>query len=180
MVSPQAGTSQGWAALIPGPTGPATATPPTAGEPAPEFTTRTQYGEPVGPADLRAKPYLLVFFPYAFTGICTGELAQLQNVLAQWRELGVRVLTISCDAMFSLRVFADQEGYEFDLLTDHWPHGRISQLFGVFDQTAGCAVRATFWVDPTGTVQWSVVNPIGQARDMTAPLEFARGVQKSS
>ena len=161
--------------MRPGPSGPTAVTPPAAGDRAPAFSTRTQFGEPVGPDDLAATPYLLVFFPYAFTGICTGELAELQRLLPRWQEIGARVLALSCDAMFSLRVFAEQERYDFDLLTDHWPHGRISRAFGAFDERAGCALRASFLVDATGTVQWSVVNPVGQARDMDAPLAFAGG-----
>ncbi len=143
------------------------------GEPAPVFATRNQHGESVGTAELGETPYLLVFFPYAFTGICSSELTVLQSQLADWRELGVRVMAISCDAMFTQRVFAEREGFGFDLLTDHWPHGEVCGAFGVFDRTRGCAVRGTFLV-VAGHLAWSQVRAIGEHRDMSTPLEVAR------
>ena len=72
--------------------------------------------------------------------------------------------------MFSLRVFADTEGLPFDLLTDHWPHGEIARAYGVFDEQAGCALRGSFVLDPDGRITWSVVNQIGEARDIAAHL----------
>lgn len=138
------------------------------GAPAPDFGSRNQYGEPLGLAELAGAPALLVFYPYAFTGICTSELQQLQDLLPRFAEAGARVLAISCDSMFSLRVFAENEGLDFDLVTDHWPHGAIARAFGVFDEESGCALRGSFVLDAEGVVRWSVVNAIGDARDIAA------------
>ncbi|HLQ82031.1 MAG TPA: redoxin domain-containing protein, partial [Bacillota bacterium] len=53
-------------------------------------------------------------------------------------------------------------------VTDHWPHGAIARAFGVFDEESGCALRGSFVLDAEGVVRWSVVNAIGDARDMAA------------
>ena len=72
--------------------------------------------------------------------------------------------------MFTLRVYAETEDLPFDLLTDHWPHGAIARAYGVFDEEAGCALRGSFVLDPDGRVTWSVVNQIGEPRDIAAHL----------
>jgi len=84
--------------------------------------------------------------------------------------LGSRVLAVSCDAMYTLRAYADAEGIPFDLLSDHWPHGAIAQAYGVFDELAGCARRGTFVVDSVGVIRWQQVNQINEQRDITAVL----------
>lgn len=136
------------------------------GAPAPDFASRNQHGQPVSLADLRGAPAILVFYPFAFTGICTGELATLSRQLPEFLRLGARLLALSTDTMFALRVFAEQESLEFDLVTDHWPHGEIASAYGVFDAQLGCARRGSFVLDAEGTVLWTVVNEIGEARDM--------------
>ena len=69
-------------------------------------------------------------------------------------------LAISCDPMFTLRAYADAQNLDFGLLTDFWPHGAIASAYGVFDADRGCALRATFVIDRTGVIRWSVLNPI--------------------
>ncbi len=147
---------------------------PAVGALAPDFSTRNQHGETVGLADLRGTPAVLVFYPWAFSGICTGELCTLRDNLGAFTDVGARVVAISCDAMFSLRVYAETEGLGFDLLTDHWPHGAIAQAYGVFDTTAGCSLRGSFVLDPDGRITWRVVHQIGQARDIAAHLRALR------
>jgi peroxiredoxin len=136
------------------------------GQPAPDFRTRNQHGESVSRADLLGAPAVLIFYPWAFSGICRGELAALRDDHDRFASRGVRVLGVSCDAMFTLRAYADAEGLPFDLLTDHWPHGAIARAYGIFDEQAGCALRATFVLDAEGVITWRVVNGIGEAREM--------------
>ena len=93
---------------------------------------------------------MIAFYPWAFSGICRGELAALRDDHDKFRDLGVRVVAVSCDAMFTLRAYADAERIGFDLLTDHWPHGQIAKAYGVFDDQAGCALRGTFLLDAAG------------------------------
>lgn len=137
---------------------------------APAFSSRNQYGQPVSLSDLAGSPAVLVFYPYAFTGICTNELHQLRDLSAEFAEHGARVLAISCDSMFSLRTFAETESFSFDLVTDHWPHGAIARAYEVFDEAAGCALRGSFVLDGEGRITWRVVNQIGEARAMADHL----------
>lgn len=143
---------------------------PVVGAPAPGFSARNQHGASLELSDFAGGPVVLVFYPYAFTGICTGELRALQELSADFAARGTRVVAISCDSIYSLRTFAEQEGLTFDLVSDHWPHGAIASAYGVFDTDRGCAVRGSFVLDAAGVVRWSVINEIGEARDIAAHL----------
>jgi peroxiredoxin len=145
------------------------------GQVAPRFVLRNQHGQDVDLQMLRGGPVLVIFYPFAFTGICTAELAAVQEHLQRFREVGARTVAISTDTMFTLRVFAEQEGYEFDLLSDHWPHGATASAYGVFDSELGCAMRGSFLLDADGVVRWKVLNRIGDGRDVEAHLAALRG-----
>lgn len=140
------------------------------GQPAPDFTARNQHGEPVTLSSLRGAPAVVLFYPWAFSGICRAELTAVQDDHQRFVDQGVRVLAVSCDAMFTLRAYADAERIGFDLLTDHWPHGAIARAYQVFDSEAGCALRGTFVLDAEGVVTWRVVNGIGEPRDLADVL----------
>jgi peroxiredoxin len=73
--------------------------------------------------------------------------------------------------MFSLRAYAEKEGYDFPLLADFWPHGAVAQAYGVFAEAAGRAERGTFLIDREGVLRWSVVNGPGEARPLGAYQE---------
>lgn len=146
------------------------------GRSAPAFSARNQHGEQVSLDLLQGSAVLLVFFPYAFTGVCTGELTTLTSRLPDFSDAGVRVLGCSTDTMYALRVFADTERLGFDLLSDHWPHGAIAQSYGVFDPDRGCARRGSFLLDADQMVRWSVLNPLGEARDVEDALSAARSL----
>lgn len=168
MVGQQTGTDQGRPAVIQG--GEL-----AVGAEAPDFTSSTQHGTEVSLSDLLAESaVLVVFYPFAFTGTCTGELRRLEELSADFLAAGVRPVSISCDAMFSQRVFAEQEGYSFWMLNDFWPHGAIARSYGVFHEDRGCAVRGSFLIGRDGRIVWSVVNPIGTARDLDDHLQQAR------
>ena len=139
-----------------------------AGAVAPDFTLRDQHGQDVTLSALRGTPVALVFYPFAFSGICTGELCEIRDNLAAFADEGVRLLAVSCDHMFSQRAYADAQGLTFPLLSDFWPHGAVARAYGVFHEQAGAAVRGTFLIDGDGVVAWSVVHGIGEARDFGA------------
>jgi peroxiredoxin len=141
------------------------------GDPAPDFTLSDTQGTPVHLADLRGGPVLLVFYPFAFSGTCTGELCELRDNIAQFDRAGVTLLGISCDPMFTLRAFREQEGYGFELLSDFWPHGEVASRYGVFDDARGLAVRGSFLLDADGVVRWTVVNQPGERRDLEGYVE---------
>ena len=149
---------------------------PAEGDRAPDFRARNHHGETVtlsGLVEGSGGPVLLVFYPWAFSGICTGELAALRDGHAELAAAGVRVVAVSCDAMFTLRAFAEAEDLPFELLSDHWPHGAIAREYGVFDDEAGCALRGSFLLDRSGTVTWQVLTGIGEPRDIVEHLSTA-------
>jgi mycoredoxin-dependent peroxiredoxin len=137
------------------------------GDRAPEFSLPDQDKQIVSLADLRGTPVLLVFYPFAFSGLCTGELCQLRDELSAYTDAGVQVLAISTDPVFSLKAFREKEGFDFPLLSDFWPHGAVAQAYGVFNEKAGMAVRGTFLVDPDGTVAFAEVNQPGDVREQS-------------
>ena len=151
-----------------------------AGQLAPNFTLKDNHGTPVTLSSLRGKNVLLVFFPFAFSGICTGELCELRDNLSMFESADVTLLAISCDPMFTQKAWAEQENYHFPLLSDFWPHGQVSEQYGVFDSENGLALRGSFLIDVSGTVQWAVVNPRGQARDFAGYREALKQLNTAS
>jgi mycoredoxin-dependent peroxiredoxin len=142
------------------------------GDIAPEFTLRDQHGAEVALSSFRGdQSVLVVFYPFAFSGICTGELCEIRDDIAAFQNDAVQVLGVSCDPVYSLRAWAEDQGFTFPLLSDFWPHGAVASAYGVFDPERGMAVRGSFLVDVDGVVRWSVVNGPGQARDLTAYRE---------
>ncbi|HEX3897923.1 MAG TPA: peroxiredoxin [Mycobacteriales bacterium] len=145
---------------------------PEVGDIAPAFTLRDQHGrEQSLAARAEARNVLLVFYPFAFTGVCSGEMLALQEHVAEWDALATDVLAISCDPVPSLRAFADHAGLEIPLLSDFWPHGGVSASYGAFDATLGAAGRATYVIDKTGVVRWKVSSAIAEARDVSDYLK---------
>ena len=139
---------------------------PAVGEEAPDFELVNQYGEPVRLSALRGRNVVLVFYPFAFSGICTGELCEIRDNLALFDDSNATVLGISVDSKFAQRAYAEKEGYGFELLADFWPHGEVARQYGVFDAGTGMALRGTFIIDAAGIIRYVVVNPRGQARDL--------------
>ncbi|MDD7919108.1 peroxiredoxin [Actinomycetospora callitridis] len=136
------------------------------GSKAPDFTLKNQDGQEVSLADFAGdKAVLLVFFPFAFSGICTGELCSVRDDLPSFQNDDVQVVGVSCDTTWSLKVWAQQEGYEFPLLSDFWPHGAVSESYGVFSADLGFAFRGTFLIDSDGVVRFAEHNGPGEARD---------------
>jgi peroxiredoxin len=126
-----------------------------------------QHGSPVTLSSFKGqKNVVILFYPFAFSGICTGELCALRDDLAAFQNDDVQLLAISCDPMYAQRAFAEQEGYKFPVLADFWPHGGAAKAYGVFDDARGCAVRGTFIVDKNGTMVWQIVNGLGDARNL--------------
>ena len=139
------------------------------GDPAPDFTLPDTHGTPVHLADLFADgPVLVVFYPFAFSGICTGELCELRDNIEEFETAGVRLLAVSTDPVYSLKAWQQQEGFGFDLLSDFWPHGDVARAYGVLDEERGHALRGSYLIDADGVVRWAVVNPRGQRRDLEA------------
>ncbi|WP_405799686.1 peroxiredoxin [Streptomyces sp. NBC_01506] len=146
------------------------------GSQAPDFTLKDNHGRTVRLSELRGsggggsegdgRNVVLVFYPFAFTGVCTGELHALRDALPAFVNDDTQLLAVSTDSIHTLRIFAEQEGLEYPLLSDFWPHGATSRAYGIFDEEKGCALRGTFVIDRKGIVRWSVVNGLSDARDV--------------
>ncbi|MDI3313716.1 MAG: peroxiredoxin [Mycobacterium sp.] len=136
------------------------------GTPAPDFTLRDQNQQPVTLSGYRgAKNVLLVFFPLAFTGICQGELDQLRDHLPDFENDDRAVLTISVGPPPTHKVWATENGFLFPVLSDFWPHGAVSQAYGVFNDDTGFSNRGTFVVDRSGIIRFAEMKQPGEARD---------------
>ena len=79
----------------------------------------------------------LVFYPFTFTGVCEGELCQLRDDLGDFESAGVQVLAVSCDSVPAQKVWAEQKGWTFPVLSDFWPHGEVARAYGVFNDSRG-------------------------------------------
>ncbi|EUA30978.1 peroxiredoxin family protein [Mycobacterium xenopi 4042] len=133
------------------------------GATAPDFTLRDQNQQPVTLSDYRGvKNVLLVFFPLAFTGICQGELDQLRDHLPEFENDDSATLTISVGPPPTHKVWAVENGFLFPVLSDFWPHGAVSQAYGVFNEDAGFPNRGTFVVDRSGVIRFAEMKQPGK------------------
>lgn len=123
------------------------------GTAAPDFTLRSTAGDPVTLSALTAEgPVTIVFIPFAFTGVCQGELCEIRDDLSMFESAGTKVVAISCDSGPVQKRWAEEQGYTFPLLSDFWPHGAVSTAYGVFNEALGCAMRGTFLVAKGGEI----------------------------
>ena len=137
------------------------------GDDAPNFSLVNQHGETVTLSDFAGKkPVVLVFYPLSFSGICTGELCELRDNFGTFERENVELLAISVDSKYVQKVFAEQEGYKFSVLTDFWPHGAVARTYEVFLEEAGISNRATFVIDKAGKLVAKFVTAPGQPRSL--------------
>ena len=140
---------------------------PAIGSPAPDFLLRDQFGQDVRLSSFVGKKTVaLVFYPWAFSNVCTSEMNGIRDRLDEFLTFDTEVLAISTDPTYSLRVFADTDGLNFPLLSDFWPHGAVASQYGVFDAELGVARRSSFVVDREGIVRWSVHHALPDPRDL--------------
>lgn len=125
-----------------------------------------------------------MFFPFAFSRICGSELSALHARRAELTHAGAEVLALSCDAVHTLRAYAEalagEEELGFRLLSDFWPHGSIARSFGVFDERRGAPERATFVVDHGSILRHVQHVPAGEARDLDEMLTVLRDLGKTT
>jgi len=142
-------------------------TPVPVGQQAPDFELNDQHGQPVRLSSFRGRgAVLLVFYPFAFTRVCGGELHALEDAQDELTAHDVTILTVSVDSMYAQRVYADREGFGFPMLADFWPHGGVASAYGILHEEAGVALRGSFLIDIEGAVRWTALNEIPDARDI--------------
>lgn len=123
------------------------------GQEAPDFTLKSHTGEEVTLSQFRGKKaVVLVFHPFAFTGICEAELCAIRDDYTAFESAGAQVLSISTDPSPSQKMWADQQGWTFPTLSDFWPHGEVAEKYGAFNEEKGCAMRVTVVIGKDGTI----------------------------
>ncbi len=136
------------------------------GTAAPDFTLRDQNQQPVTLSSFRgAKNVLLVFFPLAFTGICQGELDQLRDHLPEFENDESVAMAISVGPPPTHKIWSLESGFMFPVLSDFWPHGEVSEAYGVFNADAGYPNRGTFVIDRSGIIRFAEMKQPGESRD---------------
>jgi peroxiredoxin len=125
-----------------------------AGEPAPEFTLRTADGQPFTRESLLGQTTVLVFYPFAFSPVCTDQLSIYNDLLDDFAAKGATLYGVSCDATYSQTAFKTSLGIEIEQLSDFEPKGETCRAFGVY-HPAGFPQRALVVIDPDGVVKWS-------------------------
>ena len=137
------------------------------GTAAPDFALPNQFGQTVALGDFRGvSSVTLVFFPLAFSRTCQGELCELRDHLDLFAEAGSELVAISVDSKHSLRAWAEEQGYDFPLLADFWPHGEVARAYGAFVEERGYANRATFVIGVDGVIRSSFATAPGEARTL--------------
>lgn len=136
------------------------------GTPAPEFTLLNQNREPVSLEDLRGSKSVVVFIPFAFTRTCEGELCQIRDEYTIFNDAKARVIAITCNTFHANRVWSEQQGFQFDILSDWWPHGATARKYDTFNEGFGYAERTTYFLDESGIISDVTRSEnLGEARD---------------
>lgn len=136
------------------------------GDEAPDFTLNTYEGIPVHLADYRGKQnVVLAFFPFAFSGACSAQMPSYQAELERFQSFDTAIIGISMDSKHSLGAWAKQLGITYPLLTDFYPQGQVTDLYGA-RHAGGMPERALFVIDKSGKIVWIHVHrPTGEAPD---------------
>ena len=121
----------------------------------PDFTLKTEELEDFTRAELEGRTTVLVFFPGAFSPVCTDQLQVYEEVVDELREQGVDMYGVACDGPFALKAFREKLGVSIPLLSDFEPKGAVSRAFGAYFEPAGFSDRALVLVGPDLTVLWS-------------------------
>jgi peroxiredoxin len=124
------------------------------GTPAPDFTLRREDGGEFTRGDLEGQMTVFVFYPFAFSPVCTDQLNLYEEVLDDLKARGVTLYGVSCDASYSQKAFREKLGVTIEQLSDFEPKGETCRAFGVY-HPGGFPQRALVIVGPDGVVTWS-------------------------
>ena len=125
-----------------------------AGEPVPEFSLAREDGSRLTKADIAGRTSILVFYPFAFSPVCTDQLNLYEELLDRFAELGATLYGVSCDSTWTQKAFKASLGVTIEQLSDWEPKGEACRAFGVY-HPAGFPQRALVIAGPDGTVRWS-------------------------
>jgi len=125
---------------------------------APDFTLRREDGSEFKRADLEGRRTVLVFYPFAFSPVCTDQLNLYEEVREDIHKRGATIYGVSCDASYSQKAFRESLGIAIEQLSDFEPKGQACRAFGVY-HPGGFPQRALVIVGPDGVVSWSYQAP---------------------
>ncbi|MGH2979875.1 MAG: peroxiredoxin [Solirubrobacterales bacterium] len=141
------------------------------GQEAPDFTLRDENGEEVPLSSLRGRNVVLIFFPLAFSGICTKELHTSTDLAEKFGAAGAEVFGVSIDSPYVLKAFKRDEGFDVRFLSDFHPKGQVADEYGAYIPEAGIATRATYVIGKDGKVAYKALNHPGEMRDQNAIID---------
>lgn len=138
----------------------------TPGTQAPNFTLFDQNKSEASLDDLKGHSALVVFIPFPFTGHCDNEGCRLRDGLGELGELDAKVVVITTHAIPTNAKWASDNGFNFPVLADYWPHGEVTQAYGAFNDATGSANRVTYVLDVRGVVRDVIATEsLGTPRD---------------
>jgi len=139
------------------------------GKEAPDFELPDSENGKTKLSDYRGKKnVLLVFYPLAFSPICTSEFCALRDINADIQSDNTEVLGVSVDSRWTLKAWKEAEHFPNKFVADFWPHGEVGRAYGVFDEKRGTTVRGTFLIDKQGILRWMEVSPTIEPRDQAS------------
>jgi peroxiredoxin (alkyl hydroperoxide reductase subunit C) len=139
------------------------------GKEAPDFELPDSENGRTKLSDYRGKKnVLLVFYPLAFSPICTSEFCALRDINADIQSDDTEVLGVSVDSRWTLKAWKEAEHFPNTFVADFWPHGEVGRAYGVFDEKRGTTVRGTFLIDKQGILRWMEVSPTIEPRDQAS------------
>jgi peroxiredoxin (alkyl hydroperoxide reductase subunit C) len=125
------------------------------GTPAPDFRLKTEDGDDFTHSDLKGHTTVLVFYPFAFSPVCTDQFTIYQEVLGDFEDQGARLFGVSTDSVWAQKAFKEKLGITIPQLSDFEPKGEASRKLGAYFEPGGMTNRAIVIFDAEGVVQWS-------------------------
>jgi peroxiredoxin len=150
------------------------------GDKAPNFTLRSNDKTLVSLKDFHGKNVVLLFFPAAFTSVCTKELCSMRDSLHDYQKLNAEILAISVDSVFTLDRWKKDEGFNFSLLSDF--NKTVSKKYDTLYKTfvlemKGVSKRSAFVIDKAGIIRYAeVLENAGEVPDFTAVKRTLEGI----
>jgi peroxiredoxin len=145
------------------------------GQEAPDFTLRDENRQEVSLSGLRGRPVMIMFYPFAFSGVCQGEMCTIRDTWPDFEGTGAKVLAISHDSPFALKAWKEQQGLKHTLLSDG--KGQVARSYGAWNEAVGAAERLTVVVDKNGIVTYVTRSEnLGTPRDQGEALKALQAV----
>ncbi len=139
---------------------------------APDFTLEDIHEQNVSLSDFRGKKVLLSWHPLAWTGVCLDQMRSLEVNRDKFASLNTVPFGMSVDSGASKKAWAAAANLKNTvLLCDFWPHGKVAQDYGIFNEEFGISARANIIVDENGIVKWVKIYPNSQLPDINEVLQ---------